>query len=133
MRSFYKAVIKHLQKVWPIEDVLLQSQSCLNPREQKLPDGLQYCKVIPREMPRIEDEDKVKVGDEWIRYQEMELRDEELELCVDHFWHRIISKIDECRDNFKALPKMVKCVLVLRHSNADVERSLSINKKMLTM
>ena len=27
---------------------------------------------------------------------------------------------------------MVKCALVLSHSNADVERSLSINKKMLT-
>ena len=28
---------------------------------------------------------------------------------------------------------MVKCTLVLSHSNADVERSLSINKKMLTI
>ena len=27
---------------------------------------------------------------------------------------------------------MMKCALVLNHSNADVERSLSINKKMLT-
>ena len=27
---------------------------------------------------------------------------------------------------------MVKCALVMNHSNADVERSLSINKKMLT-
>ena len=30
------------------------------------------------------------------------------------------------------LPKMVKCALALCHSNADVERSLSVNKKMLT-
>ena len=63
----------------------------------------------------------------------MELKDEELELHVDHFWHRIFRKCDECGDNFKALPKMVKCAQVLSHSNADVERSLSINKKMLTM
>ena len=62
----------------------------------------------------------------------MDLKDEELELCLDHLWHRIFSKHDECGDNFKALPKMVKCVLVLSHLNADVERSLSINKKMLT-
>ena len=27
---------------------------------------------------------------------------------------------------------MVKCALVLCHSNADVERSLSVNKRMLT-
>ena len=83
-------------------------------------------------MPSIADENEVKVGDEWIRYHEMELKDEELELCVDHFWHRNFSKCDECGDNFKALPKMVKCALVLCHSNADVESSLSINKKMLT-
>ena len=34
MRSFYKVVIKHLQKMIPSEDVLLQALSCLNPREQ---------------------------------------------------------------------------------------------------
>ena len=57
------------------EDVLLQSLSCLNSREQKSPDGLQYCKVIARAMPGA---------------------------------------------------------LVMSHSNAAVERSLSINKKILT-
>ena len=106
----------------PVENVLLQALSCLNPREQKSPDGLQYCKVIARAMPSIADEDEVKVGDEWIRYQEIQLKDEELELHVDHFWHRIFSKPDECGDNFTALPEMVKCALVLSHSNADVER-----------
>ena len=30
------------------------------------------------------------------------------------------------------LPKMVKCALSLCHSNADVERSFSTNKRMLT-
>ena len=33
---------------------------------------------------------------------------------------------------FKALPKIGKSALVLSHSNADLERSLSIKKKMLT-
>ena len=64
MRSFYKAVIKHLQKMLPIEDVLLRALSGLNPREQKSPDGLQYCKVIARAMPSIADEDEVKVREE---------------------------------------------------------------------
>ena len=43
----------------------------------------------------------------------MELKDKELELHVDHFWYRIFSKHDECGDNLKALPKMVKWALVL--------------------
>ena len=48
------------------------------PQKQKSPDGLQYCKVIARAMLSIADEDEVKVGDEWMRYQEMELKGEEL-------------------------------------------------------
>ena len=40
--------------------------------------------------------------------------------------------IDSSGDTFVVLPKMVKCALALCHSNADVERSLSVNKRMLT-
>ena len=53
-------------------------------------------------------------------------------LGIDHFLHKIFCKIDECGDHFETLAKKVKCSLVLDHSNADVERSLSINKRMLT-
>ena len=55
-----------------------------------------------------------------------------LEVRVDHFWNKIFSKTDESGDKFIILPKMVKCALVLCPSNADVERSLSVNKRMLT-
>ena len=55
-----------------------------------------------------------------------------LEVRVDHFWNKVFSKTDESGDKFIILPKMVKCALVLCHSNADVERSLSVNKRMLT-
>ena len=34
--------------------------------------------------------------------------------------------------NCLSLPKIVKCALTLCHSNADVERSLSVNKRTLT-
>ena len=40
--------------------------------------------------------------------------------------------IDSSGDKFVVLPKMVKCALAPCHSNADVERSLSVNKRMLT-
>ena len=39
---------------------------------------------------------------------------------------------DKCGDFFQVIPKMVKSALALCHSNADVERSLSTNKRMLT-
>ena len=83
-------------------------------------------------MPCITGDEKVKVGDKWIRYQEIEINDDDIQGCIDHFWHRIFNIPDKCRDFFEVLPKMVKCALVLCHSNADVERSLSTNKKMVT-
>ena len=39
---------------------------------------------------------------------------------------------DATGEKFSVLPKMIKCALALWHSNDDVERSLSINKKVVT-
>ena len=52
---------------------------------------------------------------------------------VDHFWKSIFEKSEAFDNPFVVLPKMVKCALTMCHSNADVERSLSVNKRMITM
>ena len=44
----------------------------------------------------------------------------------------IFSRRDDSGDNFVVLLKMVKCALSICHSNADVERLFSTNKRMLT-
>ena len=62
----------------------------------------------------------------------VEIKEEDLSLRVDHFWRKVFGGIDSSGDKFVVLPKMVKCALALCHSNADVERSLSVNKRMLT-
>ena len=82
-------------------------------------------------MPCITGDEKVKVVNEWIRYQEIEIDDDDIQGCIYHFWHRIFNIPDKYGDFFEVLPKMVKCVLALCHSNADVERSLSTKKKMV--
>ena len=51
---------------------------------------------------------------------------------VDHFWKSIIEKAEAVDNPFVVIPKMVKCALTMCHSNADVERSLSVNKMMIT-
>lgn len=116
----------------PMDDVLLEALRCLNPREQKSANGCEYCVTIAKELPSVTAAEAVRVGNEWVRYQEIDLTNEDLEVRVDHFWNKIFNKTDESGDNFIILPKMVKCALVLCHSNADVERSLSVNKRMLT-
>lgn len=132
MRTFYKTVIKYLQQMLPLDDILLKSLSCLNPREQRGYNSMQHCMVVARNMPNLSDEEQVMVGDEWAHYMEIEVKEEDFNLRVDHFWHKIFCSRDSSGDKFVVLPKMVKCALALCHSNADVERSLSVNKRMLT-
>ena len=131
-RTFYKTVIKYLQQMLPLDDILLKSLSCLNPREQRGYNSMQHCMVVAENMPNLSDEKQVMVGDEWAHYMEIEVKEEDFNLRVDYFWHKIFCSRDSSGDKFVVLPKMVKCVLALCHSNADVERSLSMNKRMLT-
>ena len=132
MKSFYRAVTKDLKKMMPIEDTLLKALTCLNLKEQKGYNSLQHCRVVAREMPSVQPEEEIITGDEWIRYQEFEVTNDDLKLRIDKYWHKIFSRRDDSGDNFVVLPKMVKCVLSLCHSNADVERSFSTIKRMLT-
>ena len=52
---------------------------------------------------------------------------------VDHFWRKILKiKLPNGSDKYTALPKVIKTLLSIHHSNSDVERSLLDNKKVLT-
>ena len=113
----------------PLDNILLRSLSCLNPREQRGQYSMQFC---TQNMSGLSEEEQITVGDEWAHYMEVEIKEEDLSLRVDHFWRKVFGGIDSSGDMFVVLPKMVKCALALCHSNADVERSLSVNKRMLT-
>ena len=73
---------------------------------------------------------RMKVGDEWIRYQEMNVTEDDQILSVDHLWKNCSQRKITMEISLK--PKMVKCALALFQSSADFERSLSDNKRMLT-
>ena len=132
MVSFYKEIIKDLQKKLPLDNTLLKALTCLNPRKQRAHDSLQHCKVLASQMPSLQPQEEVVVGDEWIHYQELNVEERDLKLRVDQFWHKVFIMSDATGEKFSVLPKMIKCALALCHSNADVERSLSINKKVVT-
>ena len=126
------AVITEMQKKLPLGDELLHALASLNPKMQKSPRSLQYCRVVAHEMPSVTKEEELRVVDEWIKYQEFEFSDDNYKCRVGHFWSKLFQREDTCGEKFVTLPKMVKCALALCHSNADVERSLSINKKVVT-
>ena len=106
--------------------------TCLDPKNQKSLDSLLHCKVVAQALPCITEKDDSRVGDEWVRFQEVNIQEKDSHMRVDHFWQSIFDKGDACGDAFQVLPKLVKCALSLSHSNADVERSLSVNKRVLT-
>ena len=61
----------------PLDNGLLKALTCLNPREQNSSKSKEYCKTVASAMPCITGDEKVKVGDEWIRYQEIEINDDD--------------------------------------------------------
>ena len=68
MVSFYKEVVKDLQKKLPLDSILLKALTCQNPKQQRAHGSLQHCKVLASQMPSLQPQDEVVVGDEWIHY-----------------------------------------------------------------
>ena len=85
MNVFYKAVIKDLQNRLLVEDVFLRTLTCLNLLEQKAAHSIQHCRVLASHVSGILSGEEMKVGDEWVRYQEMNVTGDDECLCVDHF------------------------------------------------
>ena len=105
MKLIYRDVLKDLQKMMPIEGKLLQTLTCLNPKEQKGYNSLQQCKVVAREMPSVQPEEEIITGDECIRYQEFEVTDDDLKFRIDKYWHKILIRREDIGDNFVVLQK----------------------------
>ena len=42
-------------------------------------------------------------GNEWIRYQEMNVTEDDQSLWVDHFWKKVFTKKDNSGDQFEVL------------------------------
>ena len=40
------------------------------------------------------------MGDEWIHYMEVEIKEEDLHLRVDHFWRKVFGGMDSSGDKF---------------------------------
>ena len=94
MKAFYKAVTKDLQKKLLEEDVLLRALTCLNPLEQKAAYSLKHFKVVASHMPSIQPGEEMKEGNEWIRYQEMNMTEDDQSL---HVWSLLKKSVHQER------------------------------------
>ena len=96
-------------------------------------------KILLNSLPLISDQNVSAITDEWKLY-----RAEEIPKSVLYDKEENLKRIDSYRDyvlstknkagalKYPHLTKVVQTCLSIAHGNADVERSLSINKKILT-
>ena len=104
MKVVDKAVIKDLQNKLLVEDILLRALTSLNSLEQKAADSFQHCRVVASQTPSIQPGEEVKVGDEWTRYKEINVTQDDQSLSIDHFWKKC-SPRKITGDKFEVLPK----------------------------
>ena len=96
-------------------------------------------------LPQIIKQDDVgRLTDEWKIYQGQDIPEDcyitghqgdvsNIYRRVYHYWRRVFETQNSTGSpRYYVLPKFVKAVLCLTHGNADVERRLSENSKVLT-
>ncbi|WAR31183.1 hypothetical protein MAR_033725, partial [Mya arenaria] len=119
MQQFYIEVAKYLRKKLPLSQKVVKYAQCLHPEVREQNTAMKYVRELAQEMPSITANEVVMVTDEW--------------KLVDHFWNDVLGKKSASGNpKFPTLQKLVLSCLCLTHGNADVERSLSVNKKILT-
>ena len=137
-RDVYKRTAKYLQGHFP-ENALLKSLRCLDPLYVKTTetDTLSYIRCIVDKLSHfLNEEERNSIEAEWVTYR----NENSGQSCsagetgskasgsprVDVFWREVFAS-----KKFPTLERLMKLCLALPHGNADVERSLSVNKYVL--
>ena len=132
MKGFYVDTTTYLVKHLPIDSKLLRDVSFLHPQLRKNDHDIEAVCRIAVMWPTVSDEEVALITDEWKVYQS---GDEVVDTSqrVDYYWASVFQeKTSQGQFRYSILPKLVKSVLSLAHGNADVERSLSPNKRTVT-
>ena len=97
----------------------------LHPKMQEVECGERCIRRIAQKLPHVIKDDQIpSVVDEWKLYQHQEIpedwykTDETGSTRIDHHWVKVFQK-----------KTLSGAELTLSHGNADVERSLSVNKQ----
>ena len=140
IRKLFNTGVSCLLSNFPFDNELLKDLGCLHPEHRFKPSSSSAIERVAKKLPFAE-EDVALITDEWKVYQGEEIdeklwkieKDDEVELrWIDHYWRDILKlKTGSGKDKYSRLGKVVKGVLALPYGNADIERGLSDDKKML--
>ena len=78
----------------------MKALTCLDPKEQNATDSFQHCTVVASQMPSVDSSEELKAGDEWVCYQGLKIKEEDLKLRVNHFWSKLFDSTDASGDKF---------------------------------
>ena len=139
MRAFLQSTTKYLVTRLPIGDTFVRDLTVLHPKMQEVECGERCIRRIAQKLPQVIKDDEIpSVVDEWKLYQHQEIpedwykTDETGSTRIDHYWAKVFQKKTlSGTEMFPYLKKLIKAVLTLSHGNADVERSLSVNKQAI--
>ena len=146
MKEFYIAASKYLLQQLPLKNALLRTMTCLHPDSQKSSAGPRYIKYVAEKMPCVKASEVATVVDEWKLYMEEKIPDswfinydasgdqsDAHSMRVDQYWSQVAAiKTAAGEKKYPHLSQVAYCALTLAHGNADCERSLSCNNRMLT-
>ena len=139
MRTFYQQVSKHLSKKLPLQESVVKHAHCLHPEIKYQDHAMKMITQLAVFLPNIANENVTKAGDAWNIYREENVEDDvvydedSMLKRVDMYWNDILDRKTAAGIlRYPALKNVVTSCLCLVHGNADVEISLSINKKILT-
>ena len=130
--AFFGEAVSHLQTKLPLNNRVLKDLGCLNPLKRERKSTTISIQNLSRKL--LPDFDTAAVLDEWKLYQnDGDISDIDTDQRVDHYWNAVFLLTSvEGNGHYQLLPCLVKSCLVLAHANANSERSLSVNARVVT-
>ncbi|XP_033028453.1 uncharacterized protein LOC117060345 [Lacerta agilis] len=125
VRRFYEAALQEMFSSFPLDNPLLRDLKVLDPaaRLDITPGAVESLVALLPQLSFNED----KLREELIDYQLTENKQLPQEGKIDRFWGLLGKDV-----RFSELPRLMKALLCIPHSNASSERVLSTVRKMVT-
>ncbi|CAF1285781.1 unnamed protein product [Rotaria magnacalcarata] len=147
-REIYCTIAEELIRTLPTNNTLLRHLQCLHPLLRTESASRTNIMCITRSIPFLFNEEEIdRLSVEWRTYEMTDISDEWMEgktgnenqneptayHPIDIYWRHIFSiKTSTGSLQFIVLTKLVKRLLSLSHGNADVERSFSKNRHLVS-
>ena len=131
MRAFFQATTSYLQDKLPLNNQLLKQLQCLNPSRKK--EEFTASAIASLSSVLQPNVNQTEVVDEWKLFQvDTELPEYNAKERIEVFWNALFQLQSPSGDpRYKVLPCVVKSALILTQTNAESERSLSVNARIV--